>query len=148
MPPDLDSKLNELDRYNKRLQHWLQQAAEGDWGEALDLARERLVQVVVECAADAGDLWLGKNNHPLGQSATGVFQNLHRAGVMDTEMLARFRRYVSARNRIIHNYDQVTAEQIRRDALGLAQDIPALIRALLESPRPPTPPPPASGGHT
>jgi uncharacterized protein YutE (UPF0331/DUF86 family) len=52
---------------------------------------ERLVQIVVECAADAGDQWLVSHGRPLGASAAGVFGCLRDAGVIDQACCDRFR---------------------------------------------------------
>jgi uncharacterized protein YutE (UPF0331/DUF86 family) len=71
-----------------------------------------MIQLVIECAADAGDLWLQAAGQPPGQSAGGVFQNLHQAGCMDDDMRDRFRRYVRARNRIVHDYDLVRPDEV------------------------------------
>ena len=131
MPPTLQSKLRQLDEYNLRLAHWLNASPEEHWSEARDLALERLIQVVVECAADAGDLWLAEQGKPLGQSAADVFRRLQQAGAIRQELYDRLKGHVGSRNRIIHNYDQVTPEQTRQEAEGLARDIPELIRALV-----------------
>lgn len=38
--------------------------------------------------------------------------------------------YVRSRNRIIHDYDVVSATEALQDARGLARDLPELMRAL------------------
>jgi len=129
--PTLASRIAQLNDYRKELRQWLDEPAPGPWDRARLRVLERMVQLLVECAADAGDLWLEERGRPLGESATGVFQNLHREGVMDAEMLARFQRYVSTRNRIVHDYDLITPQRVRQDAEGLAQDVPLLVQALL-----------------
>jgi uncharacterized protein YutE (UPF0331/DUF86 family) len=131
MPPTLASKLSQLDRYLEELQSWLDRPAEGELAGGIDRILERMVQIVVECAADSGDLWLAEKGESLGESAAGVFRRLRDLDVLDEEAYGRFRTYVSARNRIIHDYDQVTPERLRRDAEGLARDGRELLRALL-----------------
>src|SRR5688500_15969476 len=95
--PELQAKLAQLGDYVAELQRWLNRPGDAEWALAQHRILERLVQLVVDCAADAGDLWLGAHGHPLGESAAGVFQQLHQVGLLDRETAARFRRYVSVR---------------------------------------------------
>lgn len=120
MRPALQAKLTLLDRYSSELRVLLQRPVEGDWEVVVDHALERLVQLVVECAADAGDLWLEENGKPLGQSAMGVFQNLRSAGVLEDATYQRLRDYVRARNQIVHNYDRLASANVRRIAEELS----------------------------
>jgi uncharacterized protein YutE (UPF0331/DUF86 family) len=131
MPPPLLNKLSQLDQYLAELRQWLDEYPEGKWSGAMERVLERMVQLIVECTADAGDLWLANRGHPVGETATGVFRELRAAGVMDEAMYGRFRGYVSARNRIVHDYDQITPVEVRRDAEGLARDGAELLRRLL-----------------
>jgi uncharacterized protein YutE (UPF0331/DUF86 family) len=126
--PRLAAKVAQLRDYHRELNSWLSHPP----AEPLTRVLERMVQLVVECAVDAGDLWLDERGRPLGQSAMNVFQGLHNAGVLDTDMLERFRVHVKVRNRIVHDYDVIRPEEVRASAEGLSQDIPELIRALLK----------------
>jgi uncharacterized protein YutE (UPF0331/DUF86 family) len=134
METPLNLKLRQLEDYVERLERYLLLPSEDIWSDVLGNALERMIQLVVECGADAGDLWLGAHNRPLGQSAMGVFQNLRTAGVIDAELLNRFRVYVRTRNRIIHDYDQVSHDEVRAQAEGLAKDVTRLVQALLAHP--------------
>jgi len=127
----LQAKLTQLDRYAKELHGLLQRPVQTEWAEVVDRALERLVQVIVECAADAGDLWLEEHGKPLGQSAASVFQNLRDAGILNDPVYQRLREHVRARNQIVHNYDRVTGSTVRRNAERLSQDIPEIVRALM-----------------
>ncbi len=126
-----EGKALQLGRYCQELRSLLDRPPAADDDLVLERALERMVQLLVECAADAGDLWLSDHGQPLGQSAMGVFQNLYRAGVLSAEVLERFRSYVTARNRIIHDYETTQPARVRADAERLAADIPPLIQALL-----------------
>jgi len=97
-----------------------------------------MIQLVLECAADAGDLWLQDSSLPLGESAAGVCSGLAKAGLIDEAALRRWRRHVRAPNRIIHDYDQVDAAEVLRDAAGLLEDAVHLLQALEQrGPEPP-----------
>ena len=130
MPPTLASKLAQLDRYLQELRSYLGEPAGPAEGARVRIL-ERMIQLIVECAADAGDLWLGDRGEALGESAAGVFRRLGEVGLISAEMQSRLRGYVSARNRIIHDYDRVTPDQVQRDAEGLAQDTGELLRRLM-----------------
>jgi uncharacterized protein YutE (UPF0331/DUF86 family) len=130
MPPTLQEKIAQLRDYVRELRDTLAQTAGGDRSTLVTRALERLVQVIVECAADAGDLWLEAHGRPVGQTAATVFQFLHEAGAIDAEHQTRLRRHTSVRNRIVHDYDRVTPEQVRQTAEALANDAEDLIRRL------------------
>lgn len=130
MPPALTSKLAQLDQYLQELQGYLDEPGDPAEGARVRIL-ERMIQLIVECAADAGDLWLGDRGETLGESATGVFRRLGEVGLITAEMQSRLRGYVSARNRIIHDYDRVTPEQVQRDAERLVQDAGELLRLLM-----------------
>jgi uncharacterized protein YutE (UPF0331/DUF86 family) len=129
MPP-LQDKIAQLREYIRELREALAAPEQSGRSGFLNRALERLVQLVVECAADAGDLWLEAHGRPMGQTATTVFQFLHEAGAIDTELQTRLRRHTSVRNRIVHDYDRVTEEQVRRTAEALADDAEELLRRL------------------
>src|SRR5687767_8717082 len=53
-------------------------------------AVERLIQVVIECAADAGDLLLAEEGRTVGDTARDIFEGLHAAGILDDALRRRF----------------------------------------------------------
>lgn len=134
MSTTLEVKIDQLADYHRELQEWLARPRGPEWDPLLRRVLERMIQLLVECAADAGDLWLERHGRPLGQSATTVFLNLADAGILNDEALSRYRRYIGSCNRIVHDYDQVQPQRVRADAEALAADILALIRALLADP--------------
>jgi uncharacterized protein YutE (UPF0331/DUF86 family) len=127
----LQAKCLQVRRYLTELREVLARLDGAPEDEILHRALERLVQVVVEAAADAGDMWLGEQGHTLGQSAAGVFHALRRVGVLTGGAGERFVDYASSRNQIVHGYDTLRPDKVRRDAEGLVRDIPDLLKALL-----------------
>lgn len=132
MTPDLSRKLQQLSDYLDETRGWLAPPTPLP-PHGAERILERMTQLIVECAADAGDIWLQENGRPLGQSAAGVFRNLHQAGKLDAVTAERFRAYVRTRNRIIHDYDLVDPRDVRQDAEGLVADLSDLLRALQSS---------------
>src|SRR5207247_249079 len=53
-------------------------------------AVERLVQLVVESAADAADLLLAEEGRTVGEAARDVFEALHPAGIIGDDLRRRF----------------------------------------------------------
>src|SRR5438046_1598139 len=51
---------------------------------------ERMVQLVVECAADAGDLLLSAEGRAAGDTDRDVFEALHAAGIIDDRLRRQF----------------------------------------------------------
>jgi uncharacterized protein YutE (UPF0331/DUF86 family) len=87
----LQRKLSSLTGYLDELQAALP-ATRDEYLSAPTVRRavERLVQVVVECAADAGDLLLTAEGRTVGDSARDIFEGLHSAGIIDDALRQRF----------------------------------------------------------
>ncbi len=129
----LERKLRSLRDYLDELAA-VAPAVEADYDASPTVRRavERLVQVVVECAADAGDLLLTVQGVSTGDSAREIFSGLHAAGVIDVDLHRRFAHdYSGVRNRIVHDYDKLDHAAIWRTARQLAPDGRALLAALL-----------------
>jgi uncharacterized protein YutE (UPF0331/DUF86 family) len=95
-------------------------------------AVERLVQLVVECAADAGDLLLLHEGRTPGDAARDIFEALHAAGAVSEDLGRRFASdYSGLRNRIVHDYDELDNAAIWRSARQLVPDGRALLTALI-----------------
>src|SRR4051812_20725824 len=116
----LQTKLLALKAYLDELEHWRTNPAEPVGPRALLRITERLLQVIVECAADAGNLWLAKHGHPNGDSIRDVFRQLQEAGMLSAEVEQRFEGYVETRDRIVHDYNPL-------DPAGLAAQAPELL---------------------
>ena len=77
-------------------------------GSTVRRAVERLVQVVVEAAADAGDLLLAAEGRMAGETTREIFEALRSAGIIDDALARRFAYEHSAlRNRIVLDYDEL-----------------------------------------
>jgi len=131
MPPPLADKLGQLGRYVEQLRRLLALSPEPALRESVERALERMIQVLVDCGADAGELWLTAHGAPAPDTAAAVFRELGEAGAIPEELVDRFRRHVTARNRVVHNYAGVTAAGTHRDAEQLADDAAELLRCLL-----------------
>jgi uncharacterized protein YutE (UPF0331/DUF86 family) len=131
MSHTLGAKCLQVEGYLQETRALLDRISEDPKDAALQRALERLVQVTIEAAADAGDIWLADQGQTLGQSAAGVFRALARVGMLSGPIAARFVRYAGHRNQIVHAYDSVTASEVLTTAEGLLRDIPVLISALL-----------------
>jgi uncharacterized protein YutE (UPF0331/DUF86 family) len=95
-------------------------------------AVERLVQGVLECAADAGDLLLCEEGRTVGDSARDIFEGLHSAGVIDDALRRRFAyEYSGLRNRIVHDYDVLDNAAVWQAARQLVPEGRALLAALV-----------------
>jgi uncharacterized protein YutE (UPF0331/DUF86 family) len=127
---DLRQKLVSLASYADELDEWVANPPDPSRPRALQRVAERLLQVIVECAADAGDLWLAQHGHPLGESVRGVFQRLRDLGVIAPDLEQRFATYTTMRNRIVHDYDRVDGQEIVRRAAQLPADVRALLGVL------------------
>jgi uncharacterized protein YutE (UPF0331/DUF86 family) len=130
-PPseELQEKLATLADYTDELEAWLADPPDPSRPRALQRVVERMVQVIVECAADAGDLWLAEHGHPLGASVRGVFQRLREVGCIPADVDRRFADYTSTRNRIDHAYNHLDAQEILDQAGPLVADARALLRS-------------------
>lgn len=94
-------------------------------------AAERLVQVVVEAAIDAGDLLLAAEGRMVGETAREIFEALHAAGIIDDPLRRRFAyEYSALRNRIVHDYDELDDALVWQAARQLVPDGRALVAAL------------------
>jgi uncharacterized protein YutE (UPF0331/DUF86 family) len=131
-PPgdELRQKLVSLASYADELDDWLANPPDPSRPRALQRVAERLLQVIVECAADAGDLWLAEHGHPLGESVRGVFQRLQEVGLVTPDVGRRFATYTTMRNRIVHDYDRVDAREVVDQASRLAADVRVLLAGL------------------
>jgi uncharacterized protein YutE (UPF0331/DUF86 family) len=134
-PPgdELARKLAALASYADELDDWLANPPEPSRPRALERILERLIQVIVECAADAGDLWLAGHGHALGESVRGVFRRLREVGAVSIEIEDRFGNYGRTRNLIVHAYDQLDAREILAQARQLSTDARTLLGALVAS---------------
>lgn len=131
-PPgnDLQQKLLSLQRYLDELERWLTNPPEPTGPLGLQRITERLLQVIVECAADAGDLWLAEHGHPTGDSVRGVFRQLRQAGALSPELEQRFGSYTGTRNRIVHDYNHLDAASLAMEAPQLVADVRVLLHTL------------------
>jgi uncharacterized protein YutE (UPF0331/DUF86 family) len=131
-PPadELRQKLISLQSYVNELEGWLTNPPEPTGPLGLRRITERLLQVIVECAADAGDLWLAEHGYPSGDSVRGVFRQLRQAGVLSAEMEQRFGSYTGTRNRIVHDYNHLDAAGIAAEAPQVVADVRVLLQAL------------------
>jgi uncharacterized protein YutE (UPF0331/DUF86 family) len=134
-PPsdELQDKLATLAENTDELESWLADPPEPSRPRALQRVVERMVQVIVECAADAGDLWLAEHGHPLGASVRGVFQRLREAGRIPPDLDRRFADYTNTRNRIVHAYNHLDAQEILVQGGRLVPDARALLVSLTSS---------------
>jgi uncharacterized protein YutE (UPF0331/DUF86 family) len=96
-------------------------------------AVERLVQLIVECVADIGfdlaeTLSLGSPG-----STREAIETARRAGLFPEEAAEHFeRRYVSLRNRIVHDYERLDALLILNEANRLTEDARLIAAALMK----------------
>jgi uncharacterized protein YutE (UPF0331/DUF86 family) len=94
-------------------------------------AVERLIQVIVEAAADSADLLLAEESHPAGDTAREIFEALRAAGIVDDALGRRFAYEHSAlRNRIVHDYDELDNPTVWQAAGQLVPDGRALVAEL------------------
>jgi uncharacterized protein YutE (UPF0331/DUF86 family) len=130
---ELRQKLTSLEDYLDELDRWLTSPAEPTGPLGLRRIVERLLQVIVECAADASDLWLAEHGHAPGESMRGVFRRLQQEGVISLELEQRFANYTGIRNRIVHDYNHLDAAATLAQAPRLLADARTLLRLLVGS---------------
>jgi len=130
VPEDLKEKLNYLSSYLDELDYWLKNPVESYNSKAFQRILERMIQLIVECTADAGDIWLDAGGYPTGESVRGVFERLHERMLIDEEEISRFAEYVSLRNRIVHDYERVSSGVLIKMAPRLLSDCRNLCRKL------------------
>lgn len=128
----LQRKLIALAAYLDEL-HATLPATASDYAAATTVRRaaERLVQVVMEAAIDAGDLLLAGEGRMVGETARDIFEALHAAGIIDDSLRRRFAYdYTALRNRIVHDYDELDDAAVWQAARQLVPDGRALVAAL------------------
>jgi uncharacterized protein YutE (UPF0331/DUF86 family) len=128
---ELQEKLANLSSYAQELESWLANPPDPARPGALQRIVERMIQVIVECAADAGDLWLAAQGHTLGGSVREVFQRLRDAGALTPEVAQRFFDYARTRNRIVHDYNHLDAVEVLHQAARLPADARAVVQSLM-----------------
>jgi len=128
---ELEAKLASLSSYVQELENWLADPPDPGRPGALQRIVERMVQVIVECAADAGDLWRAARGHTLGGSVREGFTRLQDVGALAPEVTSRFFDYARTRNRIVHDYNHLDAGEVMRQAQQLPADARTVIRSLL-----------------
>jgi uncharacterized protein YutE (UPF0331/DUF86 family) len=130
MTPELKDKLSLLESYVGEAASLLAKPASTEWDAVIDLALERTVQRLVECAADCGDLWLTSQGKTEGVSAADVFRQLEEAGALDARLGRVLRDSVRTRNRIVHDYDTVSRADMRKAAAALMAALLSFIAKL------------------
>jgi len=132
VPEDLKEKLNYLTSYLDEMEYWLKNPVESENTKAFQRILERMIQLIVECTADAGDLWLDAGGYSTGESVRGVFERLRERALISDDEITRFAEYVSLRNRIVHDYEKLSATILIKTAPRLLSDCRLLCRKLLE----------------
>lgn len=130
MTPELKDKLLLLESYVSEADSLLAKPASAEWDAVVELALERTVQRLVECAADCGDLWLTSRGKSEGVSAADVFRRLEEAGATDAQLAQVLKDGVRTRNRVVHDYDTVSRADLRRAATALLKALPDYIGKL------------------
>jgi uncharacterized protein YutE (UPF0331/DUF86 family) len=130
---DLKEKLVHLATYLDELESWLNDDSVMSGGKGGQRILERMTQLVVECLADTGDLWLDVKGFPAGESVRGVFERLREEGLIDEEEVLRFGEYASLRNRIVHDYERILFPLLAKKAPALLTDGRTLSRRLAEN---------------
>jgi uncharacterized protein YutE (UPF0331/DUF86 family) len=129
----LERKLASLGAYLDELDATLPgTAAEYACDATVRRAVERLVQVVVECGSDAGDLLLTKEGRTVGDTARDIYDGLRSAGIIGDDLGRRFvRDHSGLRNRIVHDYDELDNAAVWRGARQLVPDGRELLVAMM-----------------
>jgi uncharacterized protein YutE (UPF0331/DUF86 family) len=105
-------------------------------------AVERPVQVVIECAVDAGDLLLASERRTVGETTREILEGLHAAGIIDDTLRQRFGyEYAGLRNRIVNDNDELDNAAPWQAARQLVPDGRALLTGLISRLGSSTPPP-------
>jgi uncharacterized protein YutE (UPF0331/DUF86 family) len=128
--PELKDKLFLLESYVGEAESLLAKPASQEWDDVIELALERTVQRLVECAADCGDLWLTSQGKSEGVSAADVFRRLEEAGATDAQLAKVLKESVRTRNRVVHDYDTVSRADLRKAAVALVNALPRYITKL------------------
>jgi uncharacterized protein YutE (UPF0331/DUF86 family) len=93
-------------------------------------AVERLFTIVVQSAVDVGLLVLLARGYEQPDAATRSFTELAEQGVLDSELADRLRARVRERNRLIHLYDRMTADDVHKAARSALSDFPPFIEQI------------------
>lgn len=131
MPPPLADTLARLGEYIDELRHLLVLSTEPALRVVVERAIERMVQVIVACATDAGRLWLTDHGSLASDAPATVFAELLAVGAIPENLARRAQRDVAVRERIDRNSEGLTPAGTRRDAEQLAEDAEELLRCLL-----------------
>ena len=92
-------------------------------------ATERLVQLIVEVAVDANGLLVAAADLPPPATARESFVAVRERGVLPKALAERFiASYVGLRNRVVHDYDTLDPQLVRRAARRLVADALAYAR--------------------
>jgi uncharacterized protein YutE (UPF0331/DUF86 family) len=129
----LERKLASLGAYVEELETTLPPAAAAYAADpTVRRAVERLVQIVVECGADAGDLLLAKEGRAVGDTAREIYEGLRAAGIISDDLGRRFvREHSGLRNRIVHDYDELDNTAVWQGARQLVPDARELLTSIL-----------------
>jgi len=128
-------KLVNMARYVEEIAPYLQGPV-GDYLASAGRRRivERLAQVIVESAIDTNALLIEMAGGVPADTARRSFETIHRLGLIDDELLSRFRRtYVGLRNRIVHDYDVLDNKIVYYTARRLVDDARKYIEAIYAS---------------
>jgi uncharacterized protein YutE (UPF0331/DUF86 family) len=124
-------KLSALRDYLDKLEQLLeipQSAFDGDPRNRL--AAERLIQVIVECAIDCNGLLILDRGQKPPPDHRGTFHLLADLQIIPQEMVAGLIRHLRTRNRIVHEYDRPTAEEIYSSAAAVAGDFEEYVQSV------------------
>lgn len=130
MTPELKDKLSLLESYVAEAASLLARPASADWDAIVELALERTIQRLVECAADCGDLWLTSQGKSQGVSAADVFRRLEETGATDARLARVLSDAVRTRNRVVHDYASVSRVELRKTATALVKALSDYIAKL------------------
>lgn len=86
------------------------------------LSAERLIQVIVECAIDCNGLLILDRGQKPPPDYKGTFRAIAELGFTPEDLATRLVRHVGTRNRIVHEYDRPTVEEIYDSAGAVAED--------------------------
>lgn len=83
-------------------------------------AAERLLQVVLDCAIDVGEMLIAWKRLQYAEENRDVFLTLGRAGVLDDALAAKMAKAAGLRNVLVHMYDALDYDRLKRT---LATDV-------------------------
>jgi len=120
----IQQKLINMDSYIEELGPYLESPLE-EYLEKPALRRivERLVQIIIESAIDTNNLLIVASGGVPASTARESFAAVHELGVIDDDLLTRFRQtYIGLRNRIVHDYDVLDNRLVYFTARRLTAD--------------------------